>query len=285
MAEGLNGEYDNDNNGYEEEAYVHEAFLADSEHRNDPNSSSIPQEGTGHPISNPSNTIQSSTPLSSRLSKHYSSSTVSAFLPLPNRRKKGYRVVKLAPDLPPVNLPPSVRVISRARFNISQTPARKDASSSKVEPPKQLDLFPDSNHNSNSQTEDFQMHPLLFQMTPDQQLSLYRPIATCPMNDSSSSGFHRFSNEISGDSGTLAFHPLLQRISTDEGLESQRNCYGERQRVHNNLDLNIRLYSSPCGATNNTLIESANADAGTHPEMANAFSLEQRTVAQGTFVD
>jgi hypothetical protein len=224
---------------------------------NDPNNSSIPQ-GTGQSISNPSNISQSSAPLNSRLSKHYSSSTVGAYLPVPNRRKKGYRVVKLAPDLPPVNLPPSVRVISRARFNISQTPATKDTSSSKVEPPKQLDLFTDSTQNSNSQNEAYlQMHPLLFQMTPDQQLSLYRPVAALPMNDCSASGFRK---EISGDSVTLAFHPLLQRISTDEGLDSRRNCCVERQRVHNNLDLNIRLYSSPCGAGNNTLIEIVDAN-------------------------
>jgi hypothetical protein len=253
---------------------------------NDPNSSSIPQQGTGHSISNPSNTSQSSAPLNSSLSKHYSSSTVGTYLPLPNRRKKGYRVVKLAPDLPPVNLPPSVRVISWARFNLSQTPATKDTSSSKVEPPKQLDLFPDSTRNSNSQNEaDFQMHPLLFQMTPDQQLSLYRPVAALPLNDCSASGLHGFCKDTSGDSVTLAFHPLLQRFSTDEGLDSQMNCCVERQRVHNNLDLNIRLYSSPCGAGNNTLIESADANVGAHLEAANAFSLEQRTAEQGTLVD
>ncbi|KAF3330244.1 Myb-like protein O [Carex littledalei] len=279
MDEGLNGEYENDNNAYEEEAYVHEAFLADSEQRNDTNSS-IPQQGTGPSISNPNNPSQTLTPLNSRLSK-YNSPTVRSFLPLPNRRKKGYRLVKLAPELPPVNLPPSVRIISRARFNISQTPATKDTSSSIVELPKQLDLFPDSTQNNNSQTEaDFQMHPLLFQMTPDQQLSLYRPIATHPMNDSSSSGFRGFSKEIPGDSVTLAFHPLLQRISTDEGLDSQRNCSGERQRVHNNLDLNIRLYSSPCGPSNNTVIESMDANEDAHLEVANAFSLEQRTLEQ-----
>lgn len=284
MDEGLNGEYENDNNAYEEEAYVHEAFLADSEQRNDTNSS-IPQQGTGPSISNPNNPSQTLAPLNSRLSK-YNSPTVRSFLPLPNRRKKGYRLVKLAPELPPVNLPPSVRIISRARFNISQTPATKDTSSSIVEPPKQLDLFPDSTQNNNSQTEaDFQMHPLLFQMTPDQQLSLYRPIATRPMNDSSSSGFRGFSKEIPGDSVTLAFHPLLQRISTVEGLDSQSNCSGERQRVHNNLDLNIQLYSSPCGPSNNTLIESMDANEDAHLEVANAFSLEQRTVEGTLAVD
>ncbi|KAG0453511.1 hypothetical protein HPP92_024815 [Vanilla planifolia] len=34
------------------------------------------------------------------------------------RKTKGLRVVKLAPDLPPVNLPPSVRVISQSAFKI-----------------------------------------------------------------------------------------------------------------------------------------------------------------------
>ncbi|KAJ4760491.1 Myb-like protein O [Rhynchospora pubera] len=279
--EGLNEECENDNNAYEEEAYVHEAFLADSEHRDDPNTSSIPQEVTGHSTSNLNNNSQSLPPLAARFSTPNSTSKENSSLPLPNRRKKVYKVVKLAPDLPPVNLPPSVRVISRARFNTSQTVAANDTSLSKVEPPKQLNLFPDSTHNSNSQTEaEFQMHPLLFQMTPDQQLSLYRPIATRPINDNSSSGYSEFCKEVSGDSRTLAFHPLLQRISTDKGLDSQRNCCTERERGNNNLDLNIRLYSSPCGANNNTLMDSVDANVCVNLEAGKSFCLKQRTVRQ-----
>ncbi|KAL6606788.1 hypothetical protein ACP70R_042441 [Stipagrostis hirtigluma subsp. patula] len=117
-------------------------------------------------------------------------------------KEKGSRVVKLAPDLPPVNLPPSVRVISHAafhqnatHFNANSDNAAKDMS---PVPPltctesayRQLNLFPDhstsstlqqngiSNENTaeDGSEQDFQMHPLLFQYPRDVLSSYSYPV-------------------------------------------------------------------------------------------------------------
>ncbi|KAG0452409.1 hypothetical protein HPP92_025073 [Vanilla planifolia] len=112
------------------------------------------------------------------------------------RKTKGLRVVKLAPDLPPVNLPPSVRVISQSAFKIYHSQphhssinhnALKDQTlgvppvakpgGTVVNSAEEPDMLPCSvtgsqrpNGNShevlvkeNTAESDVQLHPLLFQ--------------------------------------------------------------------------------------------------------------------------
>ncbi|KQJ88273.1 uncharacterized protein LOC100833724 [Brachypodium distachyon] len=118
------------------------------------------------------------------------------------RKEKGGHVVKLAPDLPPVNLPPSVRVISQkefhqsaAHFNGTSDNTAKDLFP--VPPPtftesvyRQLNLFPDhstsdrlqqhvvNNRNTvdDGAEQDFPMHPLLFQFPQEVNLSYSHPV-------------------------------------------------------------------------------------------------------------
>ncbi|TVU47034.1 hypothetical protein EJB05_06610 [Eragrostis curvula] len=107
-------------------------------------------------------------------------------------KEKGSCVVKLAPDLPPVNLPPSVRVISQVtfhpHFNGKSDNAAKDIYHVLPLPftesaYRQLNLFPNHGTSSSSRLrqsgisnenntedgaeQDFQMHPLLFQYPRD----------------------------------------------------------------------------------------------------------------------
>lgn len=112
------------------------------------------------------------------------------------RKRKGLRVVKLAPDLPPVNLPPSVRVISQSAFKIYhgkslhsnvhnnvlknhalEAPCVSEAGvsgMSNIESTRKLQEYHSSNPHSdvgslashakeNASEFDAQLHPLLFQ--------------------------------------------------------------------------------------------------------------------------
>ncbi|XP_072979372.1 uncharacterized protein [Typha angustifolia] len=248
----------------EDEAYVHEAFLADSEHRSsiyfpyDMSLSSITrnnmqpvlmmrpdgicssekssastnecgdlqQENGGTlNVTSCSKHIENTNVLSNCTRVRYctsyavshnnsssnakSSPAGSRLVSLPSQahKRKGARVVKLAPDLPPVNLPPSVRVISQSAFqglhpspsysNISNNVPKDNASVlprattediHRVSPGKQLKLFsdngaevilqqdgdvPKSRAKENSTESEFQMHPLLFQLHEDQFSSYY----------------------------------------------------------------------------------------------------------------
>ncbi|KAL6861174.1 hypothetical protein ACP4OV_016874 [Aristida adscensionis] len=117
-------------------------------------------------------------------------------------KEKGSCVVKLAPDLPPVNLPPSVRVISHVALHQNATHVNGNSDSTAKDmypvPPltftenayRQLNLFPDhstssrlqQNGISNENTaedageQDFQMHPLLFQYPRDVLSSYSHPV-------------------------------------------------------------------------------------------------------------
>ncbi|CAD6219612.1 unnamed protein product [Miscanthus lutarioriparius] len=134
-------------------------------------------------------------------------------------KEKGGCVVKLAPDLPPVNLPPSVRVLS------------------------QLNLFPDHRANSRLQQneisndnatedgaeQDLQMHPLLFQYSRD-VVSSYSHLVQNLINQSRKYDLfplekvriERSNSQTTGstengtvNANTIDFHPLLQRMEVD----------------------------------------------------------------------
>ncbi|WOL09149.1 hypothetical protein Cni_G17902 [Canna indica] len=144
---------DGDNSGedmdYVNEAYVHEAFLADSETGTSNNISyEISLSGIGnsdiqfnniqaqkdrvHELNTSIKPTTIKNPLSLCTDIRYTSlnalqsnchSSISNLgtprshlgsIPVPTRKSKGARVVKLAPGLPPINLPPSVRVISQS---------------------------------------------------------------------------------------------------------------------------------------------------------------------------
>ncbi|KAI3454306.1 hypothetical protein Pfo_010969 [Paulownia fortunei] len=209
----------------EDEAYVHEAFLADWRPDNNV-SSTIPtrlpsQEGSIQPQ------ICSKSPAALRLS-----SSQVVLRPYRARRPNSARLVKLAPDLPPVNLPPSVRVMSQSAFRSSQAVASSKisgnasriagmvvenramharstmksgvGSSVKSGPIRNnsVNITASSRHPNHSEVTidkgvaergdlDLQMHPLLFQAPQDGHLPHY------PLNcsTSTSSSFTFFSGK------------------------------------------------------------------------------------------
>ncbi|KAL1541927.1 hypothetical protein AAHA92_26084 [Salvia divinorum] len=118
----------------EDEAYVHEAFLADWMPENNA-SSSFPgclpfqenaqakeqKDKPGYRDNRPP--IYSKSALASR-----PSTSEIVMRPYRARKPNNARLVKLAPDLPPVNLPPSVRIMSQSAFKNSQaTTSAKDS--------------------------------------------------------------------------------------------------------------------------------------------------------------
>ncbi|KVH89615.1 hypothetical protein Ccrd_008384, partial [Cynara cardunculus var. scolymus] len=241
-----------DGGNNEDEAYVHEAFLADwrpglsSEfpvsnlRENDPRPGNFHTQHpnfSSHPV--PAKTFRSSEP-----EVH--------IRPYRAPRSDCSRLVKLAPDLPPVNLPPTVRIMSQSAFT-----KYRDEACSKVREnvvsaiplshPRisQLDERNPVRCSTSGPVEkgdsDLQMHPLLFQDPEDGSLPYY------PLNGSagSSSSFDFFPNnppqlnlnlfryshqakntlnffnnplkskELSSSVSGVDFHPLLQR--TDDG--------------------------------------------------------------------
>uniref|UniRef100_A0A0A9D7I1 Myb-like domain-containing protein n=1 Tax=Arundo donax TaxID=35708 RepID=A0A0A9D7I1_ARUDO len=132
-------------------------------------------------------------------------------------KEKGSCVVKLAPDLPPVNLPPSVRVISQVAFHQNATHFNGTSDSAAKDmypvPPltftesayRQLNLFPDhstssrlqqngisnENNTEDGAEQDFQMHPLLFQYPRDVLSSCSHPVQNL-INQSRKYDFYPF---------------------------------------------------------------------------------------------
>ncbi|CAA0821002.1 Homeodomain-like superfamily protein [Striga hermonthica] len=235
-----------------DEAYVHEAFLAD----------------WGPGDSNISSSIPSCMPPSHegsiRAQTQFKSVAVPSsqirLRPYRTRRPNNTRLVKLAPDLPPVNLPSSVRIISQSAFRSSQPstssnisgpgtltgPSAKSGSSSNN---PVINITANSWPPNQYRVPDFQMHPLLFQAPQDGRLPYY------PMNCSTStpgsfaffpgnqpqlslSLFHNPRHikdavnflsksskspekNLSSSSGVVEFHPLLQRtddVDTRSGV-------------------------------------------------------------------
>ncbi|KAG0452413.1 hypothetical protein HPP92_025077 [Vanilla planifolia] len=216
--EGNDGDNSEGDMDCDDEAYVHEAFLADQvagssksmthdislsrisngnpqeislmqyKESNDMISQAHVENGTGelHEKTGCGNIVLSSSKFSdNERSLHQVSHT-----------KYGLRVVKLAPDLPPVNLPPSVRVISQSAFKIYHSQPHHSSSNHNalkdqtlgvppvakpggtvVNSAEEPDMLPCSvtgsqrpNGNShevlvkeNTTESDVQLHPLLFQ--------------------------------------------------------------------------------------------------------------------------
>ncbi|KAI3525202.1 hypothetical protein L1887_03877 [Cichorium endivia] len=218
----------------EDEAYVHEAFLSDWRPGNQlPHVDKLPNYPrlvNYHP-QNPAK--------SSRPERPYQSS-----------RCKGSRVVKLAPDLPPVNLPPSVRIMSQSAFT-----KYNEASSKAV-----AVTHPRTSQLDEQNTGKLQMHPLLFQDNGDGSLPYYPLNPSFDFFPNKLNLFHyshqqkhtvNFFNNLS--SSGVEFHPLLQR--TDDGI-GDSSVEPPRRRVPrspNELDLDIRLSSSARNRDSSTI--------------------------------
>lgn len=168
-------------------------------------------------------------------------------------KEKGGCVVKLAPDLPPVNLPPSVRVLSQVAFHPNAThfhgTSDNAAKNMYPVPPlaftenayRQLNLFPEANSrlqqngitNDNAtedgSEQDLQMHPLLFHYPRDVVSSYSHPVQNL-INQSRKYDLFPFekvqversNNQTTGstkngtvNANTIDFHPLLQRTEVD----------------------------------------------------------------------
>ncbi|CAO2177723.1 unnamed protein product [Urochloa humidicola] len=182
-------------------------------------------------------------------------------------KEKGSCVVKLAPDLPPVNLPPSVRVLSQVAFHPNA--AHFHGTSDNVAkdmyhvPPRtftesayrQLNLFPDHRANSRLQQngisnenttedgaeQDLQMHPLLFQYPRDVVSSYGHPVQNL-INQSRKYDLFPFekvqversNNHTTGstengtvNANTIDFHPLLQRTEVEVHDEVPEDNYNQ----------------------------------------------------------
>jgi hypothetical protein len=166
-------------------------------------------------------------------------------------KEKGSCVVKLAPDLPPVNLPPSVRVLSQVAFHPNATRFHGTSDNAAPVPPltyaesayRQLNLFPEhrakfrlqQNGVSNENTtedgaeQDLQMHPLLFQYPQNVVSSYSHPVQNL-INQSRKYDLFPFekvqlersNNQTTGstengtvNTNTIDFHPLLQRTEVE----------------------------------------------------------------------
>ncbi|EEC75902.1 uncharacterized protein [Oryza sativa Japonica Group] len=304
-----------DNNGSEgaenddDDLYVNEAFLADTENRSinyQPYQLSLPRNaGNGMMMQSGSSLCEESGVAGDSAEQQKGNSTnfdvTASYFPfssctsdgLSSKRKvqggsldqpqasqfskeKGSCVVKLAPDLPPVNLPPSVRVISQVAFhqNATQLNGTSDNAAKDlfpVPPPtfsesvyRQLNLFPDHSTNvrlhqsgiSNGNTtedgaeQDFQMHPLLFQY-PREVLSSYNhPVQNLINHSRDLFPFEKVQTEKSNNqttdcietrtpvnANTIDFHPLLQRTEVDmHGEVPGDDC----NRPYNQSECNMR---------------------------------------------
>lgn len=165
-------------------------------------------------------------------------------------KEKGSCVVKLAPDLPPVNLPPSVRVLSQVAFHPNATRfhgSDKTVKDMSPVPPltfpesayRQLNLFPDHRANSRLQQngisndnttedgaeQDLQMHPLLFQYPRDVVSSYSHPVQNL-INQSRKYDLFPFekvqiersenrTENVAVNANSIDFHPLLQRTEIE----------------------------------------------------------------------
>ncbi|XP_071731393.1 uncharacterized protein [Rutidosis leptorrhynchoides] len=251
----------------EEEAYVHEAFLADW------------RPGHSNSGQNPPVEIFTQNQLTGS-SGRFSTNIIRSSGPELNRR--GYqqplisdrsRVVRLAPGLPPVNLPPTVRIMSQSAFSKYQ----ENTSHSRTGQINERNAVRCSTSDAVEKGDsEFQMHPLLFQEEDGRSLPYY------PLNGSgsSSSSFDFFPNnspqlnvnllhysnepkntlnffnntlkskELNSSLSGVDFHPLLQRtddcvtpLNPELPANSSLPFHGVPPGP-NELDLDIRLSTS-----------------------------------------
>jgi hypothetical protein len=206
-------------------------------------------------------------------------------------KEKGSHVVKLAPDLPAINLPPSVRVISQefhqnaAHFNGTSDNAVNDMFP--VPPPTftecvytELNLLPDCSASDRLQhgtsngsviedgaEQDFLMHPLLFQ-DPPQVLSSYSHLGENLTSHSRNCNFFPFeksnkqaTNGMEGAS--VNFHPLLQRTEAEmHGEVTEEDCHQFANQclrdspVHDQ-SAGREAFTSPCERDNSTDLQAS----------------------------
>ncbi|KAL4563044.1 hypothetical protein LXL04_027075 [Taraxacum kok-saghyz] len=206
---------DNDN-----ETYVHEAFLSDWRPENHDKLPNYPLVVNYH--------------------QH----------PYRARKSNGSRVVKLAPDLPPVNLPPSVRIMSQSAFSKYNEVSSSNNKSGQLEERN-------SSNTTGKGDSDHQMHPLLFHDNEDASLPYYPlnpPVDFFPNNNNLFRYSHQekhtvnFFNNVKSKELGVEFHPLLQR--TEDGIGDSGVVIPEvgKERIPgrspSELDLDIRLSSS-----------------------------------------
>ncbi|KAG8378617.1 hypothetical protein BUALT_Bualt07G0004100 [Buddleja alternifolia] len=255
----------------EDQVYVHEAFLADW--RPDNNVSlncptRLPsQEGfqARQQIDNSGPTDIQPQMCSKSPAAVRSSTSQVVLRPYRARKTNSARLVKLAPNLPPVNLPPSVRVMSQSAFkNISGNASKntqntvinaRSSNSVKITPsnqdPKQFEVLNDKRIAEKGDS-DLQMHPLLFQAPQDGRLPYY------PLNSSTSTSssftffsgkqpqlslslFHNprhirdavnFLSKSSKPPEKNDFHPLLQRTDDVDADSIAEHSAPPRQRCN-----------------------------------------------------
>ncbi|KAL4388282.1 hypothetical protein GQ457_09G001310 [Hibiscus cannabinus] len=209
-----------------------------------------------HPYTFPhcaSNALQQTHPVPGMISN--TSKSQLYLRPYRSRKSNNLRVVKLAPDLPPVNLPPSVRVIpeSALKFNqcgaytkVSATgagvvdvgmgnivspfsgfakslvnktdksnPTRENVTNSNSEESR---VAKDKSVAEESTRTDLQMHPLLFQVPEDGQLPYY------PLNcgAGTSSSFGLFSGNQPQLNLSLFYNPQQANNADDSLTKSLR---------------------------------------------------------------
>ncbi|KAK9059067.1 hypothetical protein SSX86_021686 [Deinandra increscens subsp. villosa] len=244
-----------DGGNNDEEAYVHEAFLADWRPMGENQQAELFTQNrltTDMRLLNlhPQNLNNSS---SYRVPGKFLRPEVN-LRPYRARRSNCSRVVKLAPDLPPVNLPPTVRIMSQSAFSKYQDEASSKvrqnvvASQPRISPRDERNSVRCSTSNNNAVEKgdsDLQLHPLLFQDHEDGSLPYY------PLHGSASSSsfdffpnnspqlnlnlfrhsnqathtlnfFNNFlkSKELSSSLTGADFHPLLQRSDDGNGQSS-----------------------------------------------------------------
>lgn len=238
--------------GKEDEAYVHEAFLADWR------PATLVCDSPSLPFSNhveghrpPCGLLSQSGPHviepikssgQTNLNVSASGSTLrnsrSQLVPRPyrSRRKKNARVVKLAPDLPPINLPASVRVISQSAFKGYNNTGKEvlakrsfDTSKGTQHPGEshvpRANQHPEESHVPRAKRDardknqsHLQMHPLLFQASGD----CYLPYYPLSCGNSSSSSFNFFPHFQPQLNPSLLCNPHLANQAANHFTKSSR---------------------------------------------------------------
>ncbi|XP_076915371.1 uncharacterized protein LOC143574695 [Bidens hawaiensis] len=252
-----------DGGNNEDEAYVHEAFLADWR---PVLSGENPQVElfTQNQLTNFHPQNLSNNGSSHRYPVNFLRPEVS-IRPYRARKANCSRVVKLAPDLPPVNLPPTVRIMSQSAFSKFQGESSKVVQNVVISQPR-FGQDDERNNAGEKGDSDLQLHPLLFEGHDDASLPYY-PLTG---STSSSGSFDFFPNnplnlnlfrypnqgkqtvnffdnnlkssELSSPFTGVDFHPLLQR--SDDGNTNPTAVNVVVPRSPNELDLDIRLSSS-----------------------------------------
>lgn len=307
----------------EDEAYVHEAFLAEAQ----PGSyncapsdecSDLPRlsGATNEHVASPRilNKFSHSSDLRGCMSQTVllSKQLPSKLIPKPSRKQmtslscqtqksKGVRVVKLAPGLPPVNLPPSGRVISQSAFksyqcrsvhsnvgsNMTKTAVSSvsqvmDAGLTASNLDKHKANFSDNGlvigcrqdgktHADQSVAEentseyDLHMHPLLFQ-TSENQLSLYYSV-NC--NGTASSTYNFFPpNSLQFDTNLLQGQHLLRPVDEVPSSLSTIDFHRLLQRTES-LNHDAAIQSSGERLSGNLQLVQRNYDHVADPSSSN----------------